>query len=158
MEPWIRLDKTAGRGTNTVQITLEPNRNPTDRMAVIHAYSSSLNKDLSIIQKGLADEIMNKVKFIVNTDTNTVSLVNVNSVGNNVSSDVAEIVFTLIKRAYVDDMPSEYLVLSCYDSASEEIYFPVLIERTTSSKLTIQFSQYIKIIVTSQGTITLMAS
>lgn len=158
MEPWIRLNKTAGRGDDTVQITLESNRTIYDRTAVIHAHSSGLNKDLSIIQRGLTDEIMNKIKFIIDTDTNTVSLVNINSVGSNISSDIAELVFTVIKRAYVSDEPSEYVILSCYDVATEEIYFPVLIERTTTDKLTIQFSQHLKIIVTSHGTITLMAS
>ena len=77
---------------------------------------------------------------------------------NEVSMDVAEVVYTLIRLTYIMDEPNFFLQMACYDTATQEVYFPKFIEQNTPKKCTVHFSDYLKIVITSQGTITLQAS
>lgn len=158
MESWIKVNKYVGDGDDIVQITVEPNRSISERIGFVHISDSSLNKTLSIIQKGINEDVMNKVRFVISTDDNSISGVYINSVQNEVSMDVAEVVYTLIRCTYIMDEPNFFLQTTCYDTATQEVYFPKFIEQNTPKKCTVHFSDYLKIVITSQGTITLQAS
>ena len=52
MESWIKVNKTSGTGNDTVSITVEPNESSEDRTGTVDVATSTLNKILSITQKG----------------------------------------------------------------------------------------------------------
>lgn len=53
MEDWIHINPTSGQGNDTVEITVDANTSSEDRSTTIDVKTSTLNKILSIIQKGI---------------------------------------------------------------------------------------------------------
>lgn len=67
MESWIHVSPTSGEGNGEVNITLDANDSSEDRTAEVSVITSTLNKILSITQKGLimSSTFMDGVGFIV---------------------------------------------------------------------------------------------
>lgn len=52
MENWIHINPNSGQGNDTIEITVDANSSSEDRSTTIDVKTSTLNKILSIIQKG----------------------------------------------------------------------------------------------------------
>lgn len=69
MEDWIHINPNSGQGNDTVEITVDANTSSEDRQASVDIKTSTLNKILSIIQKGA--DMANIIAFYLPNDSST---------------------------------------------------------------------------------------
>lgn len=66
MENWVHIEPILGTGDGTVSITLDANDSTESRTTTVDVSTSTLNKQLSITQKGL-DMIINSINIDYST-------------------------------------------------------------------------------------------
>lgn len=63
MESWVHVEPISGNGNDTVNITVDTNNSSEERSTTINVETSTLNKILTIIQKGKTDMNFNVLLF-----------------------------------------------------------------------------------------------
>lgn len=63
MESWVHVEPISGNGNDTVNITVDTNNSSEERSTTINVETSTLNKILTIIQKGQTDMNFSVLSF-----------------------------------------------------------------------------------------------
>lgn len=63
MESWVHVEPISGNGDDTVNITVDTNDSSEERSTTINVETSTLNKILTIIQRGKTDMNFNVLSF-----------------------------------------------------------------------------------------------
>lgn len=63
MESWVHVEPISGNGNDTVNITVDTNNSSEERSTTINVETSTLNKILTIIQKGQTDMNIDVLSF-----------------------------------------------------------------------------------------------
>lgn len=63
MESWVHVEPISGNGNDTVNITVDTNDSSEERSTTINVETSTLNKILTIIQRGKTDMNFNVLSF-----------------------------------------------------------------------------------------------
>lgn len=76
MESWVHVEPISGNGNDTVNITVDTNDSLEERSTTINVETSTLNKILTIIQRGKTDMNFNVLSFRKGSNGNITAYLN----------------------------------------------------------------------------------